>query len=118
MSQLRVSLIEKLNAALQAIQQDVQAAYAQQQQSGDANAGSDADSNAGNSDQEVTDVDFEEVKQASLTNKAQQKTSHYAGFFIAVVLFDFLGFYTLFNKNQRNHFLFNFVVKIWGFSNE
>ena len=53
---------EKLNAALQAIQQDVQAAYAQQQQSGDANAGSDAGSDAGNSDQEVTDVDFEEVK--------------------------------------------------------
>jgi molecular chaperone DnaK len=53
---------EKLNAALQAIQQDVQAAYAQQQESGDANAGSDASSDAGNSDQEVTDVDFEEVK--------------------------------------------------------
>ncbi len=51
---------EKLNAALQAIQADVQAAYAQQQQAGDAGAaqgGAEAES-----DQEVTDVDFEEVK--------------------------------------------------------
>ena len=51
---------EKLNAALQAIQQDVQAAYAQQQQTGD--AGSDAGEESGSSDEEVTDVDFEEVK--------------------------------------------------------
>jgi len=55
---------EKLNAALQAIQQDVQAAYAQQQQAGDAGANADADAGAesGSSDEEVTDVDFEEVK--------------------------------------------------------
>ena len=51
---------EKLNAALQAIQQDVQAAYAQQQQTGD--AGSGAGEETGSSDEEVTDVDFEEVK--------------------------------------------------------
>tara|TARA_Y100000589_G_scaffold66148_1_gene57734 strand:- start:445 stop:2346 length:1902 start_codon:yes stop_codon:yes gene_type:complete len=51
---------EKLNAALQAIQQDVQAAYAQQQQTGD--AGSGPGEETGSSDEEVTDVDFEEVK--------------------------------------------------------
>ncbi|MBK21133.1 MAG: molecular chaperone DnaK [Flavobacteriales bacterium] len=51
---------EKLNTALQAIQQDVQAAYAQQQQAGD--AGSGAGEETGSSDEEVTDVDFEEVK--------------------------------------------------------
>ncbi|MFL2581645.1 MAG: molecular chaperone DnaK [Flavobacteriales bacterium] len=55
---------EKLNAALQAIQQDVQAAYAQQQQAGDAGDNPDADAGAesGSSGEEVTDVDFEEVK--------------------------------------------------------
>ena len=51
---------EKLNAALQAILQDVQAAYAQQQQTGD--AGSGPGEETGSSDEEVTDVDFEEVK--------------------------------------------------------
>ena len=55
---------EKLNAALQAIQQDVQAAYAQQQQAGDAGDNPDADAGAESrsSGEEVTDVDFEEVK--------------------------------------------------------
>ena len=54
---------EKLNGALQAIQEDVQAAYAQQQQAGgDAGAQPGADQAQGGSDQEVTDVDFEEVK--------------------------------------------------------
>jgi len=53
---------EKLNAALQAIQQDVQAAYAQQQQGGSSDANPDAGAEGENSDEEVTDVDFEEVK--------------------------------------------------------
>ena len=54
---------EKLNGALQAIQADVQAAYAQQQQAGgDAGAQPGAEQAEGESDQEVTDVDFEEVK--------------------------------------------------------
>ncbi|MBI34316.1 MAG: molecular chaperone DnaK [Flavobacteriales bacterium] len=54
---------EKLNGALQAIQADVQAAYAQQQQGGgDTGANTESSSEGGNSDQEVTDVDFEEVK--------------------------------------------------------
>ena len=53
---------EKLNAALQAIQQDVQAAYAQQQQAGDAGDNPDAGAESGSSGEEVTDVDFEEVK--------------------------------------------------------
>ena len=54
---------EKLNTSLQAIQEDIQAAYAQQQQAGapNANGASDADA-SGTSDEEVTDVDFEEVK--------------------------------------------------------
>ncbi len=52
---------EKLNTALQAIQGDIQAAYAQQQQGGD--PGSDGASDSTNSsNEEVTDVDFEEVK--------------------------------------------------------
>ena len=56
------SATEKLNAALQAIQADVQAAYAQQQQAG-GDAGAQAGNEAqGGSDEEVTDVDFEEVK--------------------------------------------------------
>jgi molecular chaperone DnaK len=54
---------EKVNGALQAIQADVQAAYAQQQQAGgDAGAQPEADKTEGTADQEVTDVDFEEVK--------------------------------------------------------
>ena len=55
---------EKLNAALQTIQADVQAAYAQQQQAGGDAAGAQpgADQAQGNADEEVTDVDFEEVK--------------------------------------------------------
>jgi molecular chaperone DnaK len=54
---------EKVNGALQAIQADVQAAYAQQQQAGaDAGAQPEADQPEGTVDQEVTDVDFEEVK--------------------------------------------------------
>ena len=54
---------EKVNGALQAIQEDVQAAYAQQQQAGgDAGAQPGADQAQGGADQEVTDVDFEEVK--------------------------------------------------------
>ena len=50
---------ESVNNALQAIQEDVQAAYAQDQQAGGAapEAGDQADAN-----EEVTDVDFEEVK--------------------------------------------------------
>ena len=50
---------ETVNNALQAIQEDVQAAYAQDQQAGGAapDAGAEAEAN-----QEVTDVDFEEVK--------------------------------------------------------
>ena len=50
---------ETVNNALQAIQEDVQAAYAQDQQAGGAapDAGTEAEAN-----QEVTDVDFEEVK--------------------------------------------------------
>ena len=50
---------ESVNNALQAIQEDVQAAYAQDQQAGGAapDAGAEAEAN-----QEVTDVDFEEVK--------------------------------------------------------
>jgi len=52
---------EKLNGALQAIQADVQAAYAQQQQSGGDAGAAQGGAEAG-SDQEVTDVDFEEVK--------------------------------------------------------
>ena len=51
---------EGVNNALQAIQEDVQAAYAQQQQAGgDAGA---AQAEGESTDQEVTDVDFEEVK--------------------------------------------------------
>jgi molecular chaperone DnaK len=54
---------EKLNTALQAIQQDIQAAYAQQQQGGEPKADGASDSEASStSDEEVTDVDFEEVK--------------------------------------------------------
>ncbi|MAW65921.1 MAG: molecular chaperone DnaK [Flavobacteriales bacterium] len=54
---------EKLNTALQAIQQDIQAAYAQQQQGGEPQADGAPDSEASStSDEEVTDVDFEEVK--------------------------------------------------------
>jgi molecular chaperone DnaK len=54
---------EKLNAALQAIQGDIQAAYAQQQQGGEPKADGAPDSEASStSDEEVTDVDFEEVK--------------------------------------------------------
>ena len=55
---------EKLNAALQTIQADVQAAYAQQQQAGGDAAGAQpgADQAQGSADEEVTDVDFEEVK--------------------------------------------------------
>jgi len=54
---------EKLNGALQAIQADVQAAYAQQQQAGgDAGAQPGTEQSEGENDQEVTDVDFEEVK--------------------------------------------------------
>ena len=52
---------EKLNSALQAIQSDIQAAYAQQQQSGGSSSEGASDT-ASNSDEEVTDVDFEEVK--------------------------------------------------------
>ena len=50
---------ESVNNALQAIQEDIQAAYAQDQQAGGAapDAGAEAEAN-----QEVTDVDFEEVK--------------------------------------------------------
>jgi molecular chaperone DnaK len=54
---------EKLNTALQAIQADIQAAYAQQQQGGESNTNAAQDSEAtSTSDEEVTDVDFEEVK--------------------------------------------------------
>ena len=52
---------EKLNASLQAIQQDIQAAYAQQQQGGDSTPNQDSEE-PNTSDAEVTDVDFEEVK--------------------------------------------------------
>ena len=53
---------EKLNAALQSIQQDIQAAYAQNQQADNPGANADSGAESGSSDEEVTDVDFEEVK--------------------------------------------------------
>ena len=55
------SAMEKLNAAWQAASQDMYNAQQQQQQSGDANPQGDANTGKG-PDGEVTDVDFEEVK--------------------------------------------------------